>query len=79
MEDEQSKVKLELNLNTNSLMNDISGRLGKLYPSLPLKEREDIAKQAVDELLVDGDHALYQGLVLYGVRSAKDKCQKTYT
>ena len=66
----------EFDLNLKDLKDDIVIRLSRLYPDMPLEERAQVADCAIKEVNNQGNSSLYNGLVLYGVQIAKEKCRE---
>ena len=47
---------------------DIRDRLGEILKNKPINERDELAGRAIDAILELGNHAVYHGIVEYGVK-----------
>lgn len=72
---ESTREHYDLSFYTGDLRSDIVTRLSNLYPNISLEELMHVADNTITDMSKQGNMALYQGLVLYCVQKAKDKCK----
>ena len=75
---EETKRRYEFDANLMDVRSKIVERLGRLYSTMSLEKRIHLADGAITDMLKQGNDALQQGLVLYGVQIAREECGSCY-